>query len=116
MVCTHAGGVLQREHWSCCGGTSRSAACTAAGGGSGVDTSNPRSWCKRGAWASLDGRIGKLTMDPDSDSEVKLKWSDGDTSSFVKIDRLLHVGQGKHPSHRHALAPIERSGWHCDVW
>ena len=44
-----------------------------------VDPFNPRSWCKAGAWGTLDGKIGKLTMDPDSDAEVKLKWADGST-------------------------------------
>jgi hypothetical protein len=28
-----------------------------------------------GAWASLGGRVGKVTMNPDSDSEVKLQWA-----------------------------------------
>ena len=48
--------------------------------GGAVDTSNPRVWCRRGAWASLEGRIGQVTMDPDSDSEVKLLWANGETS------------------------------------
>ena len=75
-----------------------------------------RMWCKTGAWASLDGRIGKLTMNPDSDSDVKLKWANGDVSGYVKISRLKKVVGGKHASHSHDLAPDDRSsGWVCDV-
>ncbi len=55
-------------------------------------------------------------MDPDSDSEVKLLWPDGETSGYIKIDRLEYVGEGRHSSHRHTLAPCERRGWNCDVW
>lgn len=117
VLCAHANGILHREHWSCCGATSQSAPCSAIGSsGGGVDTSNPRSWCKRGAWASRDGKIGKVNMDPDSDSEVKLVWADGNTSGYIKIDRLEYVGEGRHSSHRHTLAPFERRGWFCDVW
>ena len=32
-LCTHPGGILKREHWSCCGVTDRGAACTAGSGG-----------------------------------------------------------------------------------
>lgn len=75
-----------------------------------------RSWCKAGAWASLDGKIGKVTMNPDSDSEVKLKWANGETSSYVKIARLKLVAGGKHPSHSHNVAPNDDSRrWYCDV-
>ena len=56
----------------------------------GVDRSNPRTWCKRGAMASLDGRVGEVTMDPDGDSEVKLR-IDGDTTSYININRLEYV-------------------------
>jgi hypothetical protein len=117
VLCTHGSEVLRHEHWSCCGATSQSAPCSATCRSSGgVDISNPRSWCKRGAWASRDGKIGKVTMDPDSDSEVKLVWADGETSGYIKIDRLQHVGEGRHSSHGHTLAPCERRGWNCDVW
>ena len=74
-----------------------------------------RSWHK-GAWASLDGKIGQLTMDPDSDSEVKLKWANGEVSRYVKINLLTPVAGGKHTSHSHNLAPSNlSSGWICDV-
>ena len=56
----------------------------------GVDRSNPRTWCKRGAMASLDGRVGEVTMDPDGDSDVKLR-IDGDTTSYININRLEYV-------------------------
>ena len=36
MICTHGGGTLQREHWSCCGVTDQSTPCTnTAGSGTG---------------------------------------------------------------------------------
>ena len=75
-----------------------------------------RSWCKVGVWASLDGKIGKLTMNPDSDSEVKLQWANGQVSHYVKISRLTMVVGGKHASHPHTLAPSNHpSSWICDV-
>ena len=55
-------------------------------------------------------------MDPDSDSDVKLKWANGDVSGYVKVSRLKKVVGGKHASHSHDLAPNDRStGWYCDV-
>ena len=55
-------------------------------------------------------------MDPDSDSEVKLKWANGEVSGYIKINRLTVVAGGKHASHPHNLAPSSRStGWRCDV-
>ena len=55
-------------------------------------------------------------MNPDSDSEVKLKWANGEVSGYVKIHRLTMVAGGKHASHPHNVAPSSLStGWVCDV-
>ena len=47
-------------------------------------------WCRRGAQACLrlGGRRGIVTMDPDSDNEVKLRWPDGATSGYIGVGRL----------------------------
>eukprot|EP01044_Picomonas_judraskeda_P012449 COSAG03_NODE_1781_length_3530_cov_3.297872_2_plen_536_part_00 len=45
-------------------------------------------WCKKGARAELNGKAGVVTMDPDGDVEVKLKYSDGSLSPYVKAVRL----------------------------
>ena len=43
------------------------------------------SWCEAGLGAKdSSGRIGTLTMAADSDAEVKLRWSDGTTSPYLK--------------------------------
>jgi hypothetical protein len=47
--------------------------------------------------AKLEGRVGRIIMDPDGDSEVKLRWSDGNTSSYTKIIRLERVSVRKTP-------------------
>jgi hypothetical protein len=53
----------------------------------------PSEWCKRGALARFPNRrIGKVIADPDSDSEVKLRWvDDGGESRFIHINRLEYV-------------------------
>ena len=43
-------------------------------------------------------RAAVAAVDPDSDSEVKLRWPDGETSSYIKVDRLT-------PASRPAAAP-----------
>jgi hypothetical protein len=45
-----------------------------------------------------------VTMNPDSDNEVKLRWPDGKTSSYTKVDRLT---QGR-PDHRQVVDGAER--------
>jgi hypothetical protein len=52
------------------------------------------SWCKKGLSATYNDplkgpRTGVLTMDPDRDNDVKLLWSDGETSNFVPVSRLV---------------------------
>ena len=45
-------------------------------------------WCKRGAMAKQGSKVGEITMDPDSDGDVKVCWSDGTTSSYIKVSAL----------------------------
>eukprot|EP01050_Picozoa_sp_SAG11_P016767 SAG11_NODE_2328_length_3514_cov_3.922694_3_plen_104_part_00 len=46
-------------------------------------------WVKPGAVAAFDGKVGIVTMHPDSDQEVKLRWAGTtETSSYVKADRV----------------------------
>ncbi len=60
-----------------------------------LDRSNARSWCKRGVMARHpDGRVGEVTMDPDRDSEVKLRFEGGRMSGYVSIHALQYVSQG----------------------
>ena len=48
-----------------------------------------RALCKSGEVWSYEGKKGTLTMNPDSDNEVKLRWlSGGDTSSYIRTSRL----------------------------
>eukprot|EP01043_Picozoa_sp_COSAG02_P019160 COSAG02_NODE_915_length_15986_cov_16.498584_4_plen_2230_part_00 len=47
---------------------------------------------KKGVVAAIDGRFGEVKEDPDSDSEVKLRWlDDGSESSWTKVDKLTSV-------------------------
>eukprot|EP01043_Picozoa_sp_COSAG02_P060100 COSAG02_NODE_7785_length_2845_cov_2.299345_1_plen_825_part_01 len=47
---------------------------------------------KKGVFAAIDGRFGELTMGPDGDSEVQLRWlDDGNESSYTKVDKLTSV-------------------------
>eukprot|EP01043_Picozoa_sp_COSAG02_P024170 COSAG02_NODE_1312_length_13319_cov_5.355371_5_plen_1065_part_00 len=47
---------------------------------------------KKGVFAAVDGRFGEVTQDPDSDSDVKLRWlDDGSESSHTKVDKLTSV-------------------------
>eukprot|EP01050_Picozoa_sp_SAG11_P024990 SAG11_NODE_5494_length_1545_cov_1.200553_2_plen_357_part_01 len=46
-------------------------------------------WVKKGVKATYDGRLGTVTMPPDSDKEVKLRWSEGGTSGCIKIVNLV---------------------------
>ena len=41
-----------------------------------------------GVGAKYQGKIGTLTMAPDSDAEVKLRWDDGSESGYVKAVRV----------------------------
>jgi hypothetical protein len=63
------------------------------------------SWCKKGAVAKFGDKVGQLTMDPDSDREVKLLWLDRSTSSYVKIHRLVRASQAEKKEYLANLAP-----------
>ena len=47
-----------------------------------------RALCKSGEVWSYEGKKGTLTMNPDSDNEVKLRWLSGGTSSYINTSRL----------------------------
>ena len=46
------------------------------------------SWCTKGAFAKQGSKVGEVTMDPDSDDEVKIRWSDGTQSGYIKAAAL----------------------------
>ena len=49
-------------------------------------------WCKKGANAKTpEGKIGVVTMDPDVDKEVKLRFADGEESDNIKADSLTQA-------------------------
>lgn len=61
----------------------------------GLDRGSARSWCKRGVMARhQNGRVGEVIMDPDGDSEVKLRFDNGEVSRYVSIHSLEYVSQG----------------------
>ena len=41
-----------------------------------------------GSFAKSGGRVGKLTMAPDSDGDVRLQWPDGQQSGYTKAHSL----------------------------
>ena len=60
---------------------------------SGMDQSC--SWAA-GQFAKYAGKVGKLTMSPDSDGETKLEWADGSgTSCYIKAQRLTHATESE---------------------
>jgi flagellar biosynthesis GTPase FlhF len=53
------------------------------------------SWCKKGAFAKVDGRVGVVIMGPDNDGDVKLRYSDGSESYwYLNIMRELTRATG----------------------
>jgi hypothetical protein len=51
-----------------------------------------RELCKLGDVWTYEGKAGALTMNPDSDNEVKLMWlSNGETSSYIKTAKLTRL-------------------------
>lgn len=48
------------------------------------------SW-KKGMFAVAEGRVGQLTMNPDKDYHVKLKYTDGSTSGYMKATKLKYL-------------------------
>ena len=53
-----------------------------------ADQRSAAGWCKRGVEAKFEGRLGTLTIAPDSDAEVKLKWDDGSESGYLKAAKV----------------------------
>eukprot|EP01043_Picozoa_sp_COSAG02_P055519 COSAG02_NODE_6447_length_3564_cov_1.635786_1_plen_528_part_10 len=52
------------------------------------------SWCKKGIAVRLPScksKVGVVTMNPDKDAEVKVRWNDGTTSGYIRAARLLTV-------------------------
>ena len=46
----------------------------------------------QGGFAAVDGRLGEVTTDPDSDNEIRVKWLDDEsTSKWTKVDELTSV-------------------------
>jgi hypothetical protein len=41
-------------------------------------------WCVKGAFAKQGSKVGEVTMDPNSDQEVKVRWADGKESGYIK--------------------------------
>jgi hypothetical protein len=52
----------------------------------------PIAW-RQGNYAKVgkDGKVGKLTMNPDSDNEVELLYADGTKSSYTNVSRLIEA-------------------------
>ena len=51
-------------------------------------------WCTKGAFAKQrapSSKVGEVLMDPDSDAEVKVRWSDGTESGYIKAAELLEA-------------------------
>lgn len=48
-------------------------------------------WCREGVSAMYDGREGVVTMNPDSDNEVKLRWANEETSRYIGVSRLSQL-------------------------
>eukprot|EP01051_Picozoa_sp_SAG22_P006333 SAG22_NODE_409_length_10939_cov_1.956638_6_plen_870_part_00 len=68
---------------------------TQAGNFARHDPGRPEAWCVRGAYAvhTDSRRIGEVTMNPDSDDEVKLRWVDGKTSGYIKVSALTQESE-----------------------
>ena len=74
-----------------------------------------------------EGQVGKLTMAPDSDGDVKLQWLDGQLSSYVKAATLSRATPAEiraatrahtpftHHLHRHKMQLSScQASWVCD--
>ena len=67
------------------------------------DQRSAADWCTKGTPAKYQGRIGTLTMSPDSDAEVKLKWDDGSQSGCVKAVCVHPVTSGEKAAYDKAV-------------
>merc|ERR1712188_257798 len=52
------------------------------------------SWCQVNSIIRMDGKVGVVTMNPDSDAEVKVKWTDGSQSGYLRAVQLISCGFG----------------------
>ena len=90
------------------------------------DTAATNPW-KRGDFAKANGKLGKITMEPDSDGDVKLQWLDGATSPYIKAATLSRPTKTEieaavqaarpftHHLHAHQLQLSSRdASWRCD--
>ena len=50
-------------------------------------------WCVEGAFAKRGDAVGVVTMNPDGDREVKVRWSDGTVSPYIKAVDLLEASK-----------------------
>ena len=41
-------------------------------------------WCKVGVIAKHNDRLGRITKEPDSDAEIKMRYENGEESSYLK--------------------------------
>ena len=65
-------------------------------------------WCKHGALANLEGKVGRVQAAPDSDGEVQLSWADGATSDWIKITRLTRPSSDEEQGYQTASARAEK--------
>ena len=66
-------------------------------------------------FAKVNGKVGKLTMAPDGDGDVKLEWPDGEVSGYIKAAKLTRVTRGEARAAAAARENVEkvRCSW-CD--
>ena len=68
-------------------------------------------WCEQGAIARHAGKTGELTMKPDSDKEVKLRWADGKTSNYIKAVLLTQATAAEVRAFRQKQLQPDSSGY-----
>jgi hypothetical protein len=54
----------------------------------------PIQWCVKGAFGKQGSKVGEVLMDPDSDADVKVRWSDGTESGYIKAVALAEASTG----------------------
>ena len=65
----------------------------------------PQAW-SIGTFAEYEGKVGKLTIRPDSDQDVKLEWADGSgVSSYAKVATLTKATQAEWDAAVRAVRP-----------
>jgi hypothetical protein len=63
-----------------------------------------------GAYASHESKVGRVTMNPDPDNEVKLKWADGDTSGYIKVHALCRATEREFDAAKPKPKPEQSGG------